>query len=154
MADTEEQLLTLITSLLETEYVRVVTDPTGVPASSVILKSNLFKRIVTTNPAETVQTLTDGATINWNMDSGAAANITLGGNRTFAAPTNLRAGATYLLIINQDGTGSRTITWNAVFKWASATAPVLSTAINSKDLISFYSDGTNLYGGSILKGLA
>jgi hypothetical protein len=91
------------------------------------------------------QTLTDGATINWNTALGQIANVTLAGNRTMAAPTNLKVG-TYILNVIQDGTGSRTITWNSVFKWTAATAPPLTTAANSRDVFSFFSDGTNLYG--------
>jgi hypothetical protein len=91
------------------------------------------------------QTLTDGATINWNTALGQIATVTLAGNRTMAAPTNLKVG-TYILNVIQDGTGSRTITWNSVFKWTAATAPPLTTAANSRDVFSFFSDGTNLYG--------
>lgn len=97
------------------------------------------------NAAVTSQTLTDAATISWNGALGKIATVTLAGNRTMAAPTNLYVG-TYLLHVIQDGVGSRTITWNAVFKWPQATAPVLSTAINRHDIISFICDGTNLYG--------
>lgn len=92
------------------------------------------------------QTLTDEATINWDMNSGSVAKVTLAGNRTMAAPTNLKDGGTYILRAIQDATGSRTITWNAVFKWAGGTAPTLSTGANSIDVFTFVSDGTNLYG--------
>jgi hypothetical protein len=92
------------------------------------------------------QTLTDQATISWNTNLGAFASVTLAGNRTMAAPTNLQSGKQYVLKITQDGTGSRTITWNSVFKWATATAPTLSTAAAKVDLIRFECDGTNLYG--------
>lgn len=91
-------------------------------------------------------TLTDGATINWDLDSNQVAKVTLGGNRTMAAPTNLKDGATYILRVIQDATGSRTITWNAAFKWASGTAPTLSTTANAIDIVTFTSDGTNMYG--------
>ena len=90
-------------------------------------------------------TLTDGATINWNTDSGQVATVTLGGNRTMAAPTNLENGAYYGLRVIQDGTGSRTLAFNAVFKFVSGTAPTLSTAAGATDFINFRSDGTNLY---------
>lgn len=89
-------------------------------------------------------TLTDGATLNWDTSLGQVAQVTLGGNRTFAAPTNLVNGGFYSLLIIQDGTGSRTISWNAVFDFAGGTAPTLSTAAGSKDLITWRSDGTNL----------
>ena len=89
-------------------------------------------------------TLTDGATLNWDTSLGQVAQVTLGGNRTFAAPTNLVNGGFYSLLIIQDGTGSRTISWNAVFDFAGGTAPTLSTAAGSKDLITWRSDGTNM----------
>ena len=93
------------------------------------------------------QTLTDGATINWDVALGRVATVTLGAaGRTMAAPTNLKVG-TYILRVYQDATGSRTITtWNSVFKWTAAVAPVLSTGAGKLDIITFFSDGTNLYG--------
>lgn len=102
-----------------------------------------------TNPAYTDQTLTDGASVSWNVALGGIATLTLAGNRTMAAPTNLKKGV-YILHVIQDATGSRTITWNAVFKWQSAVAPVLSTGANKRDIISFVCDGTNLYGSYML----
>lgn len=92
------------------------------------------------------QTLTDGANVNWDVRAGVVASLTLGGNRTLAAPTNLVNGGTYILHVIQDGTGNRTITWNSVFKWPAATAPTLSTAAGARDILTFVSDGTNLYG--------
>ena len=106
-----------------------------------------------TNPAYTAQTLTDAATVSWDMNSGSVATLTLGGNRTLAAPTNLKVG-TSVLVVNQDGTGSRTITWNSIFKWTAGVAPVLSTAASAKDVITFFGDGTNLYGSLGVRGAA
>jgi len=90
-------------------------------------------------------TLTDGATISWNVASSQVAKVTLGGNRTMAAPTNLVDGAFYSLAVYQDATGSRTLTWNSVFKFVSGTVPTLTTTANGKDFFVFRSDGTNLY---------
>jgi hypothetical protein len=98
------------------------------------------------------QALTDQATITWDTSAGAFATVTLAGSRTVAAPTNLTAGASYGIKVTQDGTGGRALTWNAVFKWSGGT-PVLSTAASAIDVLTFISDGTNLY-GSILKGFA
>lgn len=91
------------------------------------------------------QTLSDGATINWNTASGRVATVTIAGNRTMAAPTNLKVG-TYILSVIQDATGSRTLTWNAVFKWPGGVAPTLTTTGSARDVFSFFSDGTNMYG--------
>ena len=100
-----------------------------------------------TNPANTKQALTDGATINWDASSGAVATVTLGGNRTMAAPSNLKTGGRYVLLVTQDGTGGRTLTWNAVFvAQGSATMPQPASTAASVSVFVFDSpDGTNLY---------
>lgn len=107
--------------------------------------SPTFTGTVTINANIANQTLTDGTTISWNTSLGSVATVTLGGNRTIAAPTNLKTGS-YILHIIQDGTGGRTVTWNSVFKWPAGVAPVLTTTANRRDLFSFVCDGTNLYG--------
>lgn len=94
-----------------------------------------------TNPSETSQALTDGASIDWNANSGGYATVTLGGNRTFNAPTNLKTGGHYTLKITQDGTGGRNPTWNAVFK----NTPQIDLVASSVTILEFISDGTNLY---------
>lgn len=91
------------------------------------------------------QTLTDGATINWNTASGSIASVTTAGNRTFAAPTNLSPGR-YVLTITQDATGGRTHTFNAVFKTSNGMPfPQPQSAANSSTIYDMHSDGTNLY---------
>ena len=89
-------------------------------------------------------TLTDWATINRDLSQNQVTSVTLWGNRTMAAPTNLVDWATYILTVKQDATGSRTITWNAVFKRPWGTAPTLTTTANAVDIITFVCDGTNL----------
>jgi len=93
------------------------------------------------------QTLTDAATINWDLSGGRIGFLTISGTgRTMAAPTNMKIG-TYILNVIQDGAGNKTITtWNSVFKWSAGVAPTLSTAANTRDIFSFVCDGTNLYG--------
>ena len=89
--------------------------------------------------------LTDAATIAWNARDAQVATFTfVSTNRTMDAPTNLVNGAYYGLAVIQNA-GSNTLTWNAVFKWASGTAPTLSTAAGAKDYFVFRSDGTNMY---------
>jgi len=58
-----------------------------------------------------------------------------------------------LLTLIQDATGSRSITWPATVKWAEGTAPTLSTAAASVDIVTFFFNGTNYY-GSLAKGFA
>jgi hypothetical protein len=94
--------------------------------------------------------LTDAATIAWDMSNGKSARVTLGGNRTLGAPTNAIAGHMYQLRVIQDGTGTRTLAYNAAFLWPSASAPVVSASAGDVSLLAFYYDGTNFLGGSAL----
>lgn len=89
--------------------------------------------------------LTDAATIAVDCDNGNVFSVTLGGNRTLGAPSNLKAGATYAFIITQDGTGSRTLSYNSVYKFPGGTAPTLTTAASSVDIIGCISDGTDVH---------
>lgn len=98
------------------------------------------------NLTPTTQTLTDAATVAWDVALGPVAKVTLGGNRTLGAPASLQDGGTYILRVTQDGTGSRTLAYNAVFKWPGGVAPTLSTAVGAIDVLTFVSNGTNLYG--------
>jgi len=86
--------------------------------------------------------LTDGATVNWAVNTSPVAKVTLGGNRTIAAPTGGATGQFVSLLVIQDGTGSRTVTWNAVYEFASNTAPTLTTTANKGDLFVFRYNGT------------
>ena len=89
--------------------------------------------------------LTDGATIAWDASINQVCSVTITDNRTMAAPTNQVDGAFYHLTVIQDGTGSRTLTWNAVFKFPSDTAPTLTTTASEQDELTFRSNGTNMY---------
>ena len=88
----------------------------------------------------TVTTLTDGATITPDFSASNNFTLTLGGTgRTLANPTNITAGQSGVIVIQQDGTGSRTITsYGSNFKFAGGTAPTLSTGANDLDVLSYY----------------
>lgn len=91
-------------------------------------------------------TLTDAASVAWDLDTAQVATLTLGGNRTLANPTNMKAGGTYQLIVRQDGTGSRTLAYDTAYLFPSSLAPTLSTGASAIDIITFLSDGTNMLG--------
>ena len=90
-------------------------------------------------------TLTFNATQAWDVQTDQVTSVTLTNNVTFSAPTNMKDGGFYSITVIQDGTGSRTGSWNAVFKWAAGTAPTLTTTASAKDIFVFRSDGTNMY---------
>jgi len=99
-----------------------------------------------------IATLTYATTINWNCRTAQKAKVTLTGNASIANPTLVKDGATYTLRITQDSVGGRTLTWGANFNWGDASAPILSTAPNKTDILSFEGDGTNLLFLGIRKG--
>ena len=91
-----------------------------------------------------INALTDGASIEINMALGLHHSVTLGGNRAFAAPTNQAIGQSGSIFITQDGTGSRTASWNAAFKWAGGTAPTLTTTASATDRVDYLIKASNV----------
>ena len=90
-------------------------------------------------------TLTDGATVTWDVSTAPVCKLTLGGNRTLSAPTNGATGQFISIAVIQDATGSRTLTWNSVFEFTADTAPTLTTTASKADLFVFRYNGTVWY---------
>ena len=96
-------------------------------------------------------TLTDEATITWDVQAKPVAKVTLTANRILAAPTNGQAGQFISLLIIQDAGGTNTLTWNAVFEFPSETAPTLTATGDLADLFVFtYHNSKWLQVGSTL----
>jgi hypothetical protein len=87
-------------------------------------------------------TLTDGATVTWNVGTSPVAKLTLGGNRTLSAPTNGVTGQFISITVIQDTTGSRTLTWNSAYEFTGDTAPTLTTTVSKADVFVFRYNGT------------
>ncbi len=111
-----------------------------------VLATSTLDTCTTVNNAETLQVLTDAATIAWDASGGAAAQVTISASRTMGAPTNLRNGATYLLYVIQGGAGSWSVTWNAVFEWEGGVAPTLTTTAGRMDILTFVCRNNKLFG--------
>lgn len=90
----------------------------------------------------TITALTDGATITPNFNNANNFSVTLGGNRTLANPTNLVAGQSGVIVITQDGTGSRTLAYGSYFKFPGGTAPTLTTTASAVDVLAYYVEST------------
>ena len=86
-------------------------------------------------------TLTDASTVTINALTQSVSKVTLGGNRTIGLASNGVAGAFISILIIQDGTGSRTVSWNAAYEFAADTAPTLTTTANLGDLFVFRYNG-------------
>ena len=99
---------------------------------------------LTGGAASNITALSDGATITIDMATACHHSVTLGGNRTFAAPSNQVVGQSGSIFITQDGTGSRTATFNGAFKFNGGTAPTLSTAAGAVDRIDYIIKSSNV----------
>ena len=86
-------------------------------------------------------TLTDASTVTWNSLTQSVAKVTLGDNRTMGLASSGVTGAFISLLVIQDGTGSRTLSWNAAYEFASDTAPTLTTTADLGDLFVFRYNG-------------
>ncbi len=85
-----------------------------------------------------IDSLTDGATITPDFSVGNNFAVTLGGNRTLAAPTNFNVGQSGAIYLIQDGTGSRTLSFNSAWRFPDAAVPSLSTPAGSVDLLLYH----------------
>lgn len=87
-----------------------------------------------------VTTLVDQATITPNFAAGNNFSLTLGGNRVLANPTNLIAGQSGTIVITQDNTGSRTLSYGNYWKYpgGSGAIPALTTTGNRVDVLGYY----------------
>jgi len=86
-------------------------------------------------------TLSFDATQDWDVRASPVAKVTLTANVTFDAPSNPTTGQFISIVCIQDGTGSRTIAWDAVFEFASDTAPTATTTASKGDMFNFRYNG-------------
>lgn len=68
---------------------------------------------VTISNKTAITTLTDGALVAINADNGPKYELTVAGNRTLQNPTNTAAGKTIEIIIKQDATGGRLLSFDS-----------------------------------------
>jgi trimeric autotransporter adhesin len=94
---------------------------------------------LTMNGAAVAQyaSLTDGATIAVNFNTAQNFIVQLAGNRTLENPTNCVAGQTGSIVIVQDGTGGRTLSYGTSWNFIGGTAPTLSTGVSAVDRIDY-----------------
>ena len=84
-----------------------------------------------------IVSLTDGTSVAVNFSDGQNFSLTLAGNRTLENPTNCVAGQSGSIFVIQDGTGSRTLSYAANWKFSAGTAPTLTTTASAVDRIDY-----------------
>lgn len=87
--------------------------------------------------------LTDAPNIAVNATAHNSFSVTLGGNRTLDAPSNLADGMLLNFAIRQDATGGRTLAFNAIYDFGAAGTPTLSTTASVVDYVMGYYDATS-----------
>jgi hypothetical protein len=97
------------------------------------------------NAIKDLQTDNSGA---FDLATGAIQTRTLDGTNGAITFTGATAGQAFLIMLKQDGTGSRTATWPTI-KWTGATTPTLTTTANRTDIFAFFYDGTDYYGSIV-----
>lgn len=111
-----------------------------------------------TVPIDPIEAAQDTDAVNTVSASGAGtvilpdpttygmSDVTLTGNATVALPSPA-AGESFSLLLRQDGTGSRTVTWSGTIIWDGASVPTLQTAAGATDEFVFRS-----YSGASWRG--
>jgi len=93
----------------------------------------------------------ESGTITLDFGSSNNFQMTLTGNGTLGAPTNASGGQSGSIFILQDGTGSRTLAYNAAFAFAGGTAPTLTTTASGQDALLYYvQDASTIITTSVL----
>lgn len=100
-----------------------------------------------TNYTETLFTANTSTAITVSLANGTVQQLTLTGNATITMPT-ATAGKSFIIMLKQDATGGRSVTWSTV-KYPGGTAPTITATASRQDIFSFFADGTNWYGTTI-----
>lgn len=85
-------------------------------------------------PFAAIGNITGATTLDFDT-RGNYMSMTLTGNVTFTF-SNMRVGTTYVLLISQDGTGGRTITWPSELRWAGGVSPTINTTASRVTMVT------------------
>ena len=121
-----------------------LTDVVGVNATQTLTAKTLTNPTITNYVESVVAIGNTGTSQTIALTNGTVQTATLTGNCTFTMPT-ATAGKSFILLLKQDGTGSRTATFTGV-KFNVAGTPVVTPTANKMDIFTFVADGTNWYG--------
>ena len=139
-----------------TAWSNTITSPTiaGATLSGAVVGGDQIMSAVTHKDyAETcAENAAVTGTVSIDLNNGNVHSVTLTGaaTLTFDNPVATGDSSSFTLIVKQDGTGSRTITWPGSVAWAAATAPTLTTTADKFDVLAFTTvDGGNRWFGFV-----
>jgi len=126
-----------------------ITLPTATGTLATLAGTETFTNKTLTNPTvtnyvETPFSANSSTAITLDLTNGTFQIITLTGNATITMPATV-SGKSFIVLLRQDATGSRTVTWSTV-TWAGGTTPTITSTASKQDIFSFFSDGSRWYG--------
>jgi len=128
----------------------------GAPDSTESSSTGAFLTSSTGERAVYATTTASGSALSLDLGSANIFDITLTANCTlsFTNPPDSDVAGEWTIILRQDGTGSRTVTWPGSVSWqdtdgtSGGSAPTLYTAASAQDVIVITTlDGGTTYGG-------
>jgi len=145
---------TTLTGILKgngTSAFTAVTAPTGTIVGTTdtqtLTNKTISAGIFTDGYTEETVTANTSTAYTVDLANGSVQILTLTGNCTFTFPT-ATAGKGFTMLLKQDGTGSRTVTWPSSVKWPASTAPTITSTASKGDKFVFVGDGTYWWGSN------
>lgn len=115
--------------------------------SQTLTNKTIEAGVFTNGYTEEVATANTSTAYTIDLANGSVQILTLTGSCTFTFPT-ATAGKGFTLLLKQDATGSRTVTWPSSVKWPSSTAPTITSTASKGDKYVFVADGTYWWGST------
>ena len=138
-------------SIADARYVRTSVTANTTVRGDFVVEAGSLKVGTSARAYNPITTLTDAASIAVDFALGNNFLVTIGGNRTLAAPTNAVAGQTGQIYVIQDSTGSRTLSYNSVYQFVSGAAPTLSTGAADVDILVYSTRSATTIDAALLK---
>ena len=138
-------------SIADARYVRSSVTSNATVRGDFGVEAGALKVGTSARAYNPITTLTDAASIAVDFALGNNFLVTIGGNRTLAAPTNAVAGQTGQIYVIQDGTGSRTLAYNSAYQFVSGASPTLSTGAADVDILVYSTRSSTTIDAALLK---
>jgi hypothetical protein len=100
-----------------------------------------------------VNTVADGATITFDMNTAGIHKVVLGGTGRNLAISNVADGQSFIIILQQDSGGSRTVNWWSGILWPYNVTPTLTTTLSKYDVFGFTRIGSSYLGYIVAQNL-
>jgi len=138
-------------SIADARYVRSSVTANTTVRGDFVVEAGSLKVGTSARAYNPITTLTDATSIAVDFALGNNFLVTIGGNRTLAAPSNAVAGQTGQIYVIQDGTGSRTLSYNSAYQFVSGAAPTLSTGAADVDILVYSTRSATTIDAALLK---